>query len=156
MWSIGKNTGLLLPALLLLIVQLVAGCAGVTSPGSAPSPQRTSLSITSDSIPSAKAQNVYSATLTATGGTAPYTWSLASGSLPVGLSLSSSGGQITGTPSQSGSSSFTVQVTDSSSPAQTAKAQLNIAVAAAATSLQITSTTIPSGQAGLAYSATLL
>lgn len=50
--------------------------------------------------------------LTAAGGTAPYTFALASGALPGGLTLSS--GQIAGTPSTAGTYSFTLQVTDSS------------------------------------------
>src|SRR5438270_550522 len=40
----------------------------------------------------------YSATLTATGGTAPYAWTVTSGSLPAGLSVSSSTGVISGIP----------------------------------------------------------
>jgi hypothetical protein len=153
-FSFGKNTESLLAFLFLTVLQLVAGCAGVSS-GTHASPQPSPLSITSNSVPSAKAQTAYSTTLTATGGTAPYTWSLASGALPVGLSLSSSGGQISGTPSQGGSASFTIQVKDSSSPAQTATQQLSIEVAAATTPLQITSGPIPSGQVGSAYSTTL-
>jgi hypothetical protein len=53
----------------------------------------------------------YTLTLAATGGTAPYTWSLISGALPSGLSLSS-GGVLSGTPISSASTSFTLQVTD--------------------------------------------
>ena len=55
----------------------------------------------------------YNVALSVTGGRAPYTWSLASGELPVGLNLSS-GGVISGTPTQSGTFGFTVQVNDSS------------------------------------------
>ncbi|MBV8818559.1 MAG: putative Ig domain-containing protein, partial [Acidobacteriaceae bacterium] len=54
----------------------------------------------------------YSASLNATGGAPPYQWAIAGGQLPAGLNLSSSG-QISGTPSQSGDSSFAVKVTDS-------------------------------------------
>jgi hypothetical protein len=50
--------------------------------------------------------------LTVTGGQSPYTWSLASGTtLPPGLNLSS-GGVISGTPTQSGSYVVTIQMTD--------------------------------------------
>lgn len=56
----------------------------------------------------------YSQTLTASDGTPPYTWSVSSGALPPGLSLDSTTGAISGTPTQSGSFSFTIQVTDSS------------------------------------------
>src|SRR4029077_5969718 len=48
---------------------------------------------------------------TASGGTSPYTWSVSSGTLPVGLSLST-GGILSGPPTAAGTSSFTVQVKD--------------------------------------------
>jgi sugar lactone lactonase YvrE len=57
----------------------------------------------------------YSASLSASGGKPPYTWSLASGRLPAGLSLSPSSGVISGTPQAAGSSMFTVKATDSTS-----------------------------------------
>ena len=71
----------------------------------------TTLIITTTSLPAATAGAAYSATLTASGGTQPYTWSLASGALPAGLALSAAG-LITGTPAAAGSASFTVQVAD--------------------------------------------
>jgi len=54
----------------------------------------------------------YSAALSGTGGVVPYTWSIGSGSLPSGLSLTASSGVISGTTSQAGSYSFTAAVTD--------------------------------------------
>src|SRR4029453_10732095 len=71
----------------------------------------------------------YSTTLQALGGKAPLTWSLAAGStLPAGLTLSS-GGVISGTPSASGSFTFTVKVTDSTSGMpQTATQTFQLAV----------------------------
>ena len=69
----------------------------------------------------------YSASVAASGGIAPYTWS-ASG-LPVGLTINSSSGQVTGTPTAQGSSSVALTATDSSTPlAQTASANLSLAV----------------------------
>jgi hypothetical protein len=57
----------------------------------------------------------YSASLQATGGIEPYKWSITSGTLPVGLAFTSAG-LISGTPAASGTSSFTAQVTDSTTP----------------------------------------
>ncbi len=54
----------------------------------------------------------YSSPVTATGGTAPYTFTLNSGSWPPGLTLNSATGVISGTPTQAGTFPFSVQVTD--------------------------------------------
>lgn len=70
------------------------------------------LTIATASLPNAQAGVFYSQTLTASGGVPGYVWSVSAGALPVGLSLSPSG-LISGTPTQSGGSSFTVMVRDS-------------------------------------------
>jgi hypothetical protein len=67
---------------------------------------------TNATLPAGTANAAYSQTLTASGGKAPYTWALMSGTLPVGLSLSAAGA-ITGTPLATGTASFTIGVTDS-------------------------------------------
>ena len=69
----------------------------------------------------------YSATLMATGGVLPYTWSITAGALPAGLLLNSDG-SITGTPSGTGTASFTVQVADSESPTQVSVANLTLTI----------------------------
>ena len=81
------------------------------------------------SLPPGVAHVGYSQTLSGRGGTAPYTWSLSAGSLPAGLAVNATTGAITGIPSGAGSSSFTVKMTDSSTPtAQTVTANLSITV----------------------------
>jgi hypothetical protein len=56
----------------------------------------------------------YSQSLTAGGGTPPYTWTIVAGAgnLPSGLALNPATGQISGTPSATGTSNFTIQVKD--------------------------------------------
>jgi len=77
----------------------------------------STLTLTSTTLAEATLNTAYSAALTATGGVAPYTFTLANGTgLPAGLSLSSAGG-ISGTPTTAGSTAFTVNVTDSTTPA---------------------------------------
>lgn len=71
--------------------------------------------ITTSSLPNGTQGSAYSQTVSATGGTVPYTWSISVGTLPTGLSINSSSGVISGTPTGSGTSSFTVQVTDNAS-----------------------------------------
>jgi Domain of unknown function (DUF4082)/Bacterial Ig domain len=85
------------------------------------------LSVSTTSLPNGTQSMAYSQSLAAAGGTGPYSWSLFSGTFPSGLALSGSG-QISGTPTILGSSNFTVQVTDSSVPAQTATQALSITV----------------------------
>jgi len=55
----------------------------------------------------------YSQTITASGGMAPYIYSVTVGTLPAGLTLT--GGTISGTPSAAGTSAFTIKATDSQS-----------------------------------------
>jgi hypothetical protein len=61
----------------------------------------------------------YSASCTVSGGTQPYNWSIVSGSLPAGLSLSATTGgsiAVSGTPTLAGTYAYSVKVTDSSTP----------------------------------------
>jgi len=130
-------------------------CLSFSGCGSSSSPNVTSeLSIPAGtSLPTGQVNTAYSATLTASGGTPPYSWSVASGSLPAGLSLSA-GGIISGTPSASGTSSFTVQVSDAEANPQRATAALSITIAPAP--LTITTTSLPTGNINTPYSATLM
>ena len=105
------------------------------------------LSITTSSLPGGTVGASYSQSLSATGGTGGYTWSVSTGSLPAGLSLATTGA-ITGTPTASGTASFTVQATDSANTSTTKP--LSIAIAPAA--LSITTSSLPGGTVGASYS----
>jgi hypothetical protein len=78
------------------------------------------LRILTTSVPAAVVKVPYSVALSAQGGVAPYTWKVAAGTLPSGLSLAASSGVISGIPMEAGQFSFSVQVTDSSSAALSA------------------------------------
>ena len=91
-----------------------------------------SISVTTKSLPAGQVGSAYSgATLASSGGTAPVTWAVTSGSLPAGLALNGTTGAITGDPTGPGATSaFMVTATDSSTPiAQSASATLSIATA---------------------------
>jgi uncharacterized repeat protein (TIGR03803 family) len=112
----------------------------------------SSLLITTSSLPAASVGVPYSATIGATGGTQPYMFSVAAGSLPPGLTLNSTGA-ISGTPTQAGTSNFSVQVQDSNPvTAATATASFTMTVVVP---LVIINTTLPADRIGIAYSQTL-
>jgi hypothetical protein len=102
----------------------------------------------SSPLPNGTATVSYSYNLNASGGTQPYSWGLASGSLPAGLSLSS-GGQITGTPSTPGTSQFVIFVTDSAQV--TARAQFSLTIQASVLTIT-TQPPLPNGGVGISYS----
>ena len=89
-------------------------------------PSASTLTITTTALPGDTVNTPYSATVSATGGTAPYAWS-ATG-LPAGLTINPSTGQLTGSPTTAGTSTVMVTVTDSSSPTLVAKASLQITI----------------------------
>jgi putative Ig domain-containing protein/putative glycosyl hydrolase len=93
-----------------------------------PKPVSPPLAIISTSLANVTASIPYSATLVGSGGTLPYSWSLFLGSVPTGLSLTSSTGALLGTTNQTGQFNFTVELTDSSSPAQKVTQPLALSV----------------------------
>jgi hypothetical protein len=98
-----------------------------------------SFSITTTTLPNGQIGSAYSATLTPSGGVAPITWSLTSGTLPAGLSLS--GNQITGTPTATAAQTpLTFKATDSSNPAQTASVNLTLNVSPAVINVSVSQT----------------
>jgi Putative Ig domain len=99
------------------------------------------LEVSTSALPGAQAGSPYSAQVAATGGSDAPSWSIAAGSLPAGLSLDPGTGRISGTPTASGTSSFTVRASDPGPPAQAATTDLSIAVAPAPS--------LPPGQAVL-------
>jgi VCBS repeat-containing protein len=92
----------------------------------------------------------YSQTLTATGGVMPYTWSIYTGVLPTGLTLNTSTGVISGTPTATGIRTFTVQVKDAN--LATASKSLTISIY---TPLAVSTTSLANGTTGTVYSQTL-
>src|SRR4029079_2493426 len=74
------------------------------------------LSLTTSTLPDGTVGVPYNPLIGVGGGTSPYSCTITSGSLPAGLALS--GCTVTGTPTTAGSSTVTVKVDDSGSPAQ--------------------------------------
>jgi hypothetical protein len=110
-----------------------------------------SLSITSTALPAGVTGVAYSQTLTAAGGSPPYTWSVTAGSLPNGLTLEIPSGALAGTPTTTGSFTFTVSVTDSNSV--TAPKQYTVSIGAGLTVTPAGS--LPTATVGTAYNVQL-
>ncbi len=137
--------------LLLLICILLCGIALSCGYGRPPIPVLP-LVISPAALPAAVINSAYSATLTAGGGKQPFTWALASGTLPPGLSISA-GGVISGTPTALGTTTFKVQVTDS----QTPTAAVDVATKSITVNppVAITTTSLAAGSVNVPYTASL-
>lgn len=78
-------------------------------------PSASPITVSPASLPTLTAGTAFSQTLSSSGGLAPYTYALQSGVLPTGLTLTS-GGVLSGTPTQRGAYSFSVRSTDATTP----------------------------------------
>jgi hypothetical protein len=103
--------------------------------------------------PSGTVGTAYSSTLSASGGTAPYTWAIASGSLPPGILLGVASGILSGAPTTQGTYTFTAQAQDANG--ERGMATFTINVNAAGSTLSLTQGTLPNGTVGTPYSATI-
>jgi len=152
--SVLKTTRLksfLLIAFLATALAVSVGCSGFSSGSSSSSSKGSAVQFSVDSLPSTAVGESYSAALTATGGTSPYSFALASGTLPPGLALTTSSGAVKGTPTSAGTFSFTIQVSDSSAPSQTAQKSFSVVVNPK-NGLVISTNSLPNGTTGMAYS----
>jgi hypothetical protein len=105
------------------------------------------VTIATSELPDATAGIRYTQGLSLSSGRPPFTWALAGGSLPPGLSLSS-GGLISGTPTLAGVFNFTVRATG-------ARRQSNTKSLTLLVKLQLSPSKLPNGVAGTAYNVRL-
>jgi hypothetical protein len=108
------------------------------------------LAITTTTLPSGTVGAAYSAAIVTTGGTAPLKYSLASGSLPGGVSLNPATGVLSGTPSAYGTFTFSIAVTDSASTPVTVTQAYSLVINPQTP--VVTPATLPKGTAGSTYS----
>jgi hypothetical protein len=140
------------------------GVSGGLSPNTSTANEQLSIGVSPASALTLDATTVgpaavgqpYSVVFGASGSVAPYVWTVSSGTLPDGLTLDSSSGQLSGTPTTPGVSTFTVSATSASSPAAVAQSSYSIAVASAPTPTMVLSSTVANAVLGSPYSGQII
>ena len=110
------------------------------------------LTLVSSASTAKQAGQAYAQTNVASGGVAPYAFSIAAGSLPTGVTLDAATGLASGAPTSAGAFGYTVEATDSGGPAQTATRVVSGTIAPAA--LALTATASAATQVGQVYAQT--
>lgn len=114
----------------------------------------TPVTLTPSSLPNPTVAAAYSQTLSATGGTGPYSFALTSGALPPGMGFTSMG-VLSGTPTASGNFTFGIVATDASpSPGPFTDSQ-TYSITVQPPTLSLPATALPGGTVGAAYSASI-
>ena len=127
---------------ILACVLLLQACSGVSVPGNTntstnsgggtppppPPPPVPSLTISS-TLPSGTVGAIYSGSINVSGGTPPYTLTVASGQLPAGLVLTAASGTISGTPTAAGTFSLAIAASDAKALSKQQSLQITIAAA---------------------------
>ncbi|MGV7204245.1 putative Ig domain-containing protein [Xanthomonas citri] len=108
------------------------------------------IAVAPSTVPTATRGTAYSQTLTASGGTAAYTYAITSGALPAGITLASNG-TLSGTATVEGTFNFTVQAADANSFTGTQAYSLTVA----GPNLVLPASALPAGTAGQAYAAAI-
>ncbi|MGC2476549.1 MAG: putative Ig domain-containing protein [Candidatus Sulfotelmatobacter sp.] len=149
-----KRSHFVLSALCILsLTLLITACGGGSPTRSTGNGGTSKPSVTTSSVPTGTVGTAYSATLQASGGTAPYKWSLKSGGLPTGISLSVDG-TLSGTPSAVGTAdSLVFQVTDAGNNSASSS-NLSLKVNPEAPPV-VQTATLQDGNVGVGYSTTL-
>src|SRR4026209_703777 len=132
-------------AVMLLCIS-VLGLTGCSLPGD----DTVVLQIITSSLPGGTVNQPYSTSVSGSGGVSPYTWSVTP-ALPANLSFNTTTGAITGTPITEGTSSHTFTLHDSFSPQQTVQRSLALTINPTSAELSITTTSLPDGNVGQAY-----
>lgn len=96
----------------------------------------------------------YSTSVAAFAGVGPYTWSVAGGALPPGVTLNPTTGVVRGTPTTEGVFKTTIRVTDSKSP-KPVKKNTKLQISVAPVAITIGPSSLPNGKVGVSYSRTM-
>ncbi len=112
------------------------------------------ISVNPASLPAGTVGSAYNQTVSASGGSGSYTFAVTGGSLPTGLTLTSTSGQISGTPTTTSGSpfSFTVTATDASTSCMGSR---GYSIAINCPAITLSPSSLPSGTVGASYSQTI-
>src|SRR5215469_4639631 len=121
-------------------IATLCACGGGPKPGDPVSIKAGEFTVT-EKLPAATEGTSYTGTMTASGGTSPYKFAVASGQMPQGVNLDQSTGTVTGTPSAAGNFNFGITVSDSTG----ASAQVNMQIVVAQSSASPAPTQPPPG-----------
>jgi hypothetical protein len=106
-------------------------------------------------LPNGVVGTPYSQTVSGSGGTGPYTFTVSSGALPNGLMLNAATGVISGTPTAGGTFNFTITATDANGCPGTRPYTMGIAGAPGCPVITVNPATLPPGVIGTPYSQTI-
>ena len=117
-------------------------------------PTTVTIAPASGALPAATTGSAWSQTLSATGGSAPYTWT--AHGLPVGISLNPATGALSGTPTTAGSFTFSVTAKEAGNVSATASYTLVVGAVTPGVTLAVTPAAgaLPAGTTGSAWSQT--
>ncbi|MEO8751652.1 MAG: IPTL-CTERM sorting domain-containing protein [Casimicrobiaceae bacterium] len=149
--SITMNTGASLSGRALARTGAVTIDGGAVSLCAAAPVICPSITVNPATLPPGVVGTPYSQVITASGGTAPYTYAVSSGVLPAGLSLNPATGAITGTPTTFGTFNFTITATDANGCPGT-RAYSVVIAAATCPAIVLNPALLPSGHIGTPYS----
>ena len=167
LWSNGQTNSIATGLLAGIYTYTITDAIGCTRTGAATVVQPTVLAITTSSIPNYSYNVAYSTTLAANGGIAPYIFTVSSGPLPAGFSLSATG-VLSGTSLTIPTSTFTAQITDANGcvATRTYTIRINtIPITVTANALQkvygtadpvLTYTVVPALQSGTSFTGSLV
>lgn len=117
------------------------------------------IAITTTSIPNGTVNKAYSASINASGGCTPYSWTITSGSLPAGVtkkvSSTTASLNLSGTPTTAATSSFTVAAKGCGGIVSKASYKIVIQSSSTSSNVTIKTTSIPNGTVNTAYSAAI-
>ncbi|MDP9838671.1 hypothetical protein J2T09_003443 [Neorhizobium huautlense] len=134
------------------VVVTTANGTATLSSGYSYTAANLSLMPPSGALNSGTVGTVFSQTITVSGGSLPYSYSVNSGALPAGVTLNTATGAIVGTPTTAGSYSFAVTATDANNTAASASYTLAIAAISVPLTVSPSSGALTTGTVGTAYS----